>query len=132
VATQKIQTLVVYEDEKPELELVARGIAERLDLEKYSIVVRSASSATVSEILAAGLLFFGADSVDAASYREIARVLKGMSLAGKRAAFFGSAGSAVAWLRGLCADTDVSAAHADLVGRRSDHTALATWLRGIT
>lgn len=131
VATIRIKTLVLFEDSKPDIERAAGEIAERLDAERHEVTLKSASEVTISEILASSLYILGSESPDAAAYRELARVFKGINLAGRRAAFFGASGSAVAWLRSLCADTEVSAAHADLVGRRPDHAALAAWLRGI-
>jgi hypothetical protein len=83
-------------------------------------------------MLAARLFAFGAETNDAPSYAEIARVLKGINLAGRKAVFFGASGAAVARLRSLCADTDVSAAHPDLVGKRLEGAAIAAWLRGLS
>jgi hypothetical protein len=124
--------LVLYEDGQPEIERVARSVAERLGVSGREARVRSASSATIPDILAAGLYVFGAETTEAPSYAEVARVLKGVNLAGRKAAFFGGSGSAVARLRSLCADTEVVAAHADLVGRRIEGPAIAAWLRGIS
>ncbi|HET7838604.1 MAG TPA: hypothetical protein VFL04_02505 [Rectinemataceae bacterium] len=131
MATTRTKTLILFEDSKPDIERTAREIAERLDPERHELSLRAASEVGISELLASALFFMGAEAPDAVAYREVARVFKGINLAGRRAAFFGASGSAVAWLRGLCADTEVSAAHADLVGRRPDHAALAAWLRGI-
>jgi hypothetical protein len=127
----RIKTLVLFEDGKPEIERLAQAIVERLDPERHEVRLRSASSVAIPEVLAAGLYFFGAETPDSVAYGEIARLFKGINLAGRKAAFFGASGAAVAWLRGLCTDTDVAAAHADLVGRRPDPAALAAWLRGI-
>jgi hypothetical protein len=129
VATHEGKALVLFEDGKPEIERQARVIAERLEEQGREVAVNCASSVGISEILAARLYFLGADSPAAECYSELARALKGMNLAGRRAAFFGSSGAAVAWLRSLCADTEVSAAHSDSVGR-PESPALAAWLKG--
>ena len=71
-----------------------------------------------------------AGSSGAPSFAELARVFKGINLAGRKVAFFGSSGAAVAWLRGICADTEVSVAHSDFIGR-PEPAALAAWLRGV-
>lgn len=123
--------LVLFEDGRPEIERVAETIAERLADGGHEVAVRAASAVSVPEILRAGFFVFGAESVDSPSYAEVSRVFKGINLAGRKAAFFGASGAAVARLRSLCADTDVSAAHADLVGRRLEPAALAAWLRGV-
>jgi flavorubredoxin len=120
--------LILFEDGKPEIERQARAIAESLKDQGREVAVKSASSVEISEILAAKLYLLGADSPASGAYTELARVFKGINLAGRRAAFFGSTGAAVAWLRGLCADTEVSAAHTDFIGR-PEPSALAAWLK---
>lgn len=124
------QVLVVFEDGKPEIERQARGIAERLQEQGREVSVESASRVGITDLLAARLYFLGADTPSPAAYAEIARVFKGMNLAGRKAAFFGSSGAAVAWLRGICADTEASSALSDLVGR-SEQSALAAWLKAV-
>jgi predicted aconitase with swiveling domain len=131
VASTRTKTLVVYEDGKADSERVAVAIAERLAPERHEVLVKAASAVELPEILSSALYFFGADSPEAEGYAELARAFKGMNLAGRRAAFFGGSGSAVAWLRGICADTDVAAAHADLVLRKPDPVAVAAWIKGI-
>lgn len=130
VATNESVALILFEDGKPEIERTARAIAERLDGQGRGATVKSASSAEISEILASGLFLLGADSSAPPSYTELARVFKGVNLAGRRVAFFGSSGAAVAFLRGLCVDTEVTVAHSDFIGR-PEPAALATWLKGV-
>jgi hypothetical protein len=130
VATHEGKALVLYEDGKPEIEKLARAIAERLGDHGREVEVKGASEVGIPEILAARLYLLGADSPASAAYAELARVFKGINLAGRRAAFFGSSGSAVAWLRGLCVDTEVSAAHSDFIGR-PEPSALTAWLKGV-
>ncbi|HUW42535.1 MAG TPA: hypothetical protein VMV90_16135 [Rectinemataceae bacterium] len=127
----KTKVLVLYEDEKPDSERLGLAIAQRLDAERYEVLACGASALSVSELLASKVYIFGAEAPEAPSYGELARMLKGINLAGRRAAFFGATGAAVAWLRAICADSEVLAAHADLVGRRPESAALAAWLRGI-
>jgi hypothetical protein len=130
VVTQGNKALVLFEDGKPDIERLARAIAERLEEQGCEVSVASAASVGISELLAAKLYLLGADSPVSPAYAEVARVFKGMNLAGRKAAFFGSSGATVAWLRGICADTEVSAAHSDFVGR-SDQPALVTWLKTV-
>jgi hypothetical protein len=124
------RVLVLFEDEKPEIEKQARAIAERLVELSRPVIVKSASTVGISEILAAELYFLGADCPGAPSYGELGRVFKGANLAGRKAAFFGSSGAAVAWLRGLCVDSELSAAHADFTGR-PEPAPLAAWLKNV-
>jgi hypothetical protein len=131
VATIKTTALILFEDGRPDNEHLARSIAERLDPERFQHTVSPASKVKIPELLAAGLFFFGAETVNSAAYGEVARLFKGMNLAGRKAAFFGASGATIAWLKGLCADTDIAAAHADMVGLRPEPSTLAVWLRGI-
>ncbi len=125
------RALVVFEDGKPDNEKTARAIAERLVDAGMEARVVSAADAAATDILAAGLYFFGAESPAAPSYGTIAPALEGLNLAGRKAAYFGGSGAAVAWLRTLCEDTEVSAALADLVGRRPEPAAVSAWLKGV-
>jgi hypothetical protein len=124
------KVLVLFEEGKPEIERVARAIGERLDEQGRGSAVKGASGVEISEILAADLYLLGADSSGPPSFAELARVFKGVNLAGRKVAFFGSSGAAVAWLRGLCADTEVAVAHSDLIGR-PEPAALAAWVKGV-
>jgi hypothetical protein len=130
VMTNESKALILFEDGKPEIEREARAIAERLEEQGRDAFVKSASSVEISEVLAASLYLLGADSSPSASYAELARIFKGVNLAGRKVAFFGSSGAAVAWLRGLCADTEVSVAHSDFIGR-PEPAALSAWLKGV-
>jgi hypothetical protein len=128
--TQGGRALVLFEDGKPDIEREARLIAERLQEQGREVSVKGASSVGISELLAAELYLFGADSPASPAYAELARVFKGVNLAGRKAAFFGSSGATVAWLRGICADTEVTASHSDFVGR-PESPAFAAWLKGV-
>ena len=128
--TRVDKALVLFEDGVPAIERTARAIAARLGEQGCEVAITSASAVSISELLGAGFLFLGADAPGSAAYGELARIFKGVNLAGRRAAFFGSSGAAVAWLRGICADTEITAAHSDLVGR-ADQSAAAAWLKAV-
>jgi hypothetical protein len=128
VATKDGKALVLFEDGKDEIEKVARAIAERLEAQGREVLVQAASRVGISDILASSLYLLGAESARSQAYAELERVFKGINLAGRQVAFFGASGAAVAWLRGLCADTEASAAHSDLVGRGEG---VAAWLKGV-
>jgi hypothetical protein len=130
VATHKSKTLILFEDGKPEMEREARAVAERLEEQGRDATVKGASSVEISEILAASLFLLGADAPLSPSFAELARIFKGVNLAGRKIAFFGSSGAAVAWLRGLCVDTEVTVAHSDFIGR-PEPAALSAWLKGV-
>lgn len=130
VAVHPGKALILFEDGKPEIEREARVIADRLEEQGRGAVVKCASCVEMSEVLASRLYLLGAGSTGAPSFAELARVFKGINLAGRKVAFFGSSGAAVAWLRGICADTEVSVAHSDFIGR-PEPAALAAWLRGV-
>lgn len=130
MATHGGKALILFEDGKADIEREARTIADRLEEQGRSAIIKGASGVEISEILAADLFLLGAGSSGAPSYAELARVFKGVNLAGRKVAFFGSSGAAVAWLRSICADTEVSVAHSDFIGR-PEPAALSAWLRGV-
>jgi flavorubredoxin len=130
VVKQETRVLVLFEDGKLEIEKQARAIAERLGELGRSVTIKASSSIEISEVLAADLFLLGIGDSGSPSYAELGRLFKGMNLAGRKAAFFGSSGASVAWLRGLCADTELSAAHVDFIGR-PEPAPLAAWLKGV-
>jgi hypothetical protein len=130
VATHKSKTLILFEDGKPEIEKEARAVADRLEEQGRDASVKGAASVEISEILAASLFLLGANTPGSPSFAELARIFKGVNLAGRKIAFFGSSGAAVAWLRGLCVDTEVTIAHSDFIGR-PEPAALSAWLKGV-
>jgi hypothetical protein len=123
------RALVVFEAGASENERTASLIAERLGDAGREVEVKSSSEAMATDLLAAGLYLLGAEKPDAPSYGALAAALKGLNLAGRKAAFFGGSGAAVAWLKSACADTEVTAARADLVARRPDSAAVSAWLK---
>lgn len=126
-----LPVLVLFEDGSAELERVALIIAESLRAQGREVRCGAASAVSIPDILASGLFVLGAEKPSSPSYAELARVFKGVNLAGRKAAFFGSSGAATAWLRSICADTDLFAATADLAARRIEGAAIGTWLRGL-
>lgn len=130
MATNPSKALILFEDGKEEIEREARAIAERLVEQGRNVFVKNAAAVEIPEILSSTLFLLGASSPGAESFAELARVFKGVNLAGRKVAFFGSSGAAVAWLRGICADTEASVAHSDLIGR-PESAALAAWLKGV-
>jgi hypothetical protein len=130
VAKPNGRILILFEDEKTEIEREARALAERLGEQGRDSTVKAVSGVGISEILASGLFLVGADAPGSSSFAELARIFKGINLAGRKIAFFGSSGAAVAWLRGLCVDTEISVAHSDIIGR-PEPAALSAWLKGV-
>jgi hypothetical protein len=127
----KIKTLIVYEDGVSALEKSARSIADHLDPERHEVKLRPASEVTIPELLAGKLYFFGAATPEGPSFRELSRVLAGVNLAGRRALYFGSSQAAVAWLKKMTADSELSAKGSDLVAAESEPGAVKAWLKSI-
>lgn len=125
----KAKTLIVWQDGRSELERMATHLGEKLSNEAREVVVRKASEVTIPELLAASSYLFGADEAASESYGEIARVLRGVNLAGRPAAFFGTNGAAVAWLREMTKDAEFAVASTDILGSKLDQTVIATALR---
>ncbi|HUX37309.1 MAG TPA: hypothetical protein VMV44_05345 [Rectinemataceae bacterium] len=125
----KEKTLIVWQDGHPELERMAAYLGEKLAGTQRDVIVRMASAVTIPEVLAASSYLFGADAAGSDSYDEIARLMRGINLAGRAAAFFGTNGAAVAWLREMTKDAELITTTADLVGTRPDQNSVAAILR---
>lgn len=111
----KPKTLIVYEDSEEDLAKTARDMERLAASAGAAVRLRAASSVTVSEILASSLFVFGARAPDSPSYAELRRLFRGINLAGRRAAFFGSPGSkGVESLKRSLEDTDISLSGQDL------------------
>jgi len=128
----KNKILIIFQDGRPELERTAKGMGERLAADEREVLVLPAGSVTIPQMLAATFLVFGADEAETESYGEVARLLGGMNLAGRKAAYFGSNGAAIAWLKGLTADSELGQAGADLLGAKPEPSALAAWVRSLS
>lgn len=127
-----IKTLIVFEDGKPELERVAGLIAASLNADTHDVRVRAASLVTIPEVLASGFYLFGSSAAASPSYAEIARILKGINLAGRRAAYFGPSDKALEAFKAMAADTGLRTAGPDLVDPRPEVETVAAWLSGLS
>jgi hypothetical protein len=125
------KTLIVYEDGKPDLERSAMLIASELSAGTHAVQLRAASAVSIPEILAARLFFIGAESAEKPSFAEMSRVLTGINLAGRTAAFFGPSKAAVAALRAMTADSDIKAPGPDLVNPRPEPELVSAWLHSV-
>ncbi len=94
----KHKTLIAYQDGRPDLERTARVVQERLGSDDREIVMKPVSEITVPEVLASRFFVFGADEVESAHFADLARILGGINLAGRKVTYFGSSGAAIAWL----------------------------------
>jgi hypothetical protein len=101
--------LVAYEDGKTLLETAAKSIGDSLRKLGHDITVRKASDVLIPEILAASVYFLGAADKAPAGYEEIERVFKGISLQGRKAAFFvSSADGPAKYLKSIIEPTGLS------------------------
>ncbi|HRY81483.1 MAG TPA: hypothetical protein P5117_09125 [Spirochaetia bacterium] len=125
----KPKTLIVYEDAREDLAQAARDMERLAEAAGAAVRLRTASTVTVSEVLASRLFVFGAHAPDSPSYAELRRLFRGINLAGRRAAFFGPPGSkGVAALKASLKDSDISLTGQDLdVG--SGPAAVAAWFK---
>jgi hypothetical protein len=127
----KQKALIVFQDGRADLERTAVDVRERLGSGDREAILRPASKVTIPELLAASLYVFGTDEVGSGSYTEVARVLGGINLAGRRVAYFGASGAAVAWLKGVTAESELVQVGADLLGAKPEPAAIAAWVRSL-
>ena len=120
--------LLVFEDERDTLDAVAKQVKKALGATAI-VKARSASEVAVAEILAADAYIFGVDNPDARVWAEVKRLLHGMNLAGRKAAFYSSAKGATKGLKTAFASSELRVVEPDL-DASGDAGAWATALIG--
>lgn len=105
--------LLVFEDERDTLDAVAKQVKKTFGATAI-VKARSASEVAVAEILAADVYIFGVDNADARVWAEVKRLLHGMNLAGRRAAFYSSAKGATKGLKAAFAPSELKVVEPDL------------------
>lgn len=110
-ATTKV--LLVFEDERDALDAVAKQVKKALGATAI-VKARSASEVAVAEILAADAYIFGVDNPDARVWAEVRRLLHGMNLAGRKAAFYSGTKGATKVLKAAFAPSELRVVEPDL------------------
>ena len=105
--------LLVFEDERDALDAVAKQVKKALGATAI-VKARPASEVAVAEILAADAYIFGVDDPDARVWAEVKRLLHGMNLAGRKAAFYSSAKGATKVLKTAFAASELRVVEPDL------------------
>lgn len=123
---------MVWQDDRPDLERTARYLGDKLSGDSREVVLAKASTITIPDILAASSYLFGADEAGNESYREVVRLLRGVNLAGRPVAFFGTNGAALSWLREMTKDAELSPVSADLIGARPEQSAVSSLLKAFS
>jgi hypothetical protein len=127
----KPKTLIIYEDKVSDLAKAAEDLNRLAEGAGVSVRVRTASSVTVAEVLAADLLLIGAKTQEASSYSELRRLFRGINLAGRRAAFFRPRETAgVESMKRSMNDTDITFYVPDL-DINSSSEAPAAWIKAV-
>ncbi|MDX9899445.1 MAG: hypothetical protein RBT62_11015 [Spirochaetia bacterium] len=125
---EKTKVLVVYEDGRDTLEAMAKRMKISL-VDKASIKARCASEVAVAEILAADAYVFGVSDAGATSWSEMKRLLAGMNLAGRKAAFFTDKAGAAEGLRTAFVPAELTVSLKDLIGDKADHA--GDWVQAL-
>ena len=107
------KVIIIYSPENTEIKDSSNRLAERFDKDLYSVTVKNASGTEIPEIAASDIILFGSmDSekeIQTKDYKELARALRGISLAGRKAALFSiSSEETIDYLRDMIKDTELA------------------------
>lgn len=125
---EKTKLLVVFEDGRDSLKATATRIESSL-VEKANVTMRSASEVAVAEILAADAYAFGVIDSGAPCWSEMKRLLHGMNLAGRKAAFFADTSGSTDGLKKAFLPAELSVSIKDLLGDKADEA--GTWVQAL-
>jgi len=128
VKNEKTKILVIFEDGRESLDVIAKRIRTSL-VDKAAVKTRSASEVAVAEILAADAYAFGVGDSSAPAWTEIKRLLTGMNLAGRKAGFFVEKKGGAEGLKSAFAPAELSVAEHDLLAGPADGA--AAWVQAL-
>lgn len=111
---QKTKFLVIFEDGNETLEGTAKRLKTAVGA-KANVKIRAATGVVIAEVLAADAYAFGVHDADAPHWAEFRRLFRGMNLAGRKAAFFGTT-DGMASLSKAFADAELSVVDASHEG----------------
>ena len=116
---EKTKILVVFEDGRDTLEALSKRMKASL-VDKANVKTRCASEVAVAEILAADAYAFGVSDAKAPSWAEMKRLLTGMNLAGRNAAFFTDKAGATEGLKAAFVPAELTVTIKDLTSDKAD------------
>jgi hypothetical protein len=132
--------LITWAPDAPENRRIVEALRGAFDAAEFTVAVRLAAETAVPDLALAALILFGVQKTGQAElpgeYAELARSLKGVTLAGRTAAVFSmGAERAAARLRKLLKDTEVSLRDDDPVftdPKLGKHGEITDWARKIS
>ncbi|PKL08693.1 MAG: hypothetical protein CVV51_07555 [Spirochaetae bacterium HGW-Spirochaetae-7] len=125
---EKTRLLVIFEDEKENLEAIAKNIKTQVG-SKALVKTRPASEVAIAEILAADVYAFGVENPSSHAWAEVKRLLAGMNLAGRKAGFFASRAGVVDKLKAALLPAELIVAEEDLVAEQAEGT--GPWIQAL-
>jgi hypothetical protein len=127
VKAQKMNVLVLYEDEEKELISLAQELKAGLGAE-HTVKVRPVSEMAISELLAAQVLLLGVKDMKNQYWQEFTRLMQGINLAGRSLAFFSANSSKTADAVKVIEPTDITIEKKAF----SDSRTVLSWLETLT
>ena len=87
-----IKLSILFAPDSTENRKAVEEIASALDAARFAVTVKKAAESIISDITGADVILFGVQKTDSSEvqeeFRELARIFKGINLAGRTAAFF--------------------------------------------
>jgi hypothetical protein len=126
VNNDKTKVLLVCEDGQAPLDAAAGTIQSAIN-KSHEVKLRLASAVSIQEVLAADCYLFGVGKAGSKAWEELRRLLKGINLAGRRAAFFTGDIREAGLLREAFKDAGLSVSEPDLLVLQGAD--VAAWIR---
>lgn len=120
--------ILIVTDTDPAIKELSALIVK--ELHKYKVVVLEGSDFAATDILPADACFFGSAKAHCSTFDELARVLKGINLAGRPCGLFSTeAGAAIEWLHDLSRDSELAVHRDALTGTSSSN--VVSWVADV-
>jgi flavodoxin len=115
-----IKVSILYAPDSADNKKAVEEMSSALETDRCAVSVRKAVEAIVADVTGADIVIFGLQKADSSDvqeeFKELARIFKGINLAGKTAAFFSfGQEKAAAGLKKALKSTDISLADPELL-----------------
>jgi hypothetical protein len=110
--------VVLWAPDSADNRRIVESVGRALEQMKVALTIKTAADATIADVTAADIVVFGAQKIAStetpAEYNDLLRIFKGITLAGRTAAFFSMGPEkATTRLRKALKDTEVSQVEED-------------------
>lgn len=126
------RVLIVIDDTGPTAVIAEAIVAALAELAVRDVALVAAADFSGTDVLPAGLCFFGCAAPHPPSFAPLAEVLGHINLAGRRCGLFSpGSGEAVAYLAGMVRDSEIAVYPRSLTGSSPGGEEIRAWVRDV-